>query len=95
MSSPRAFKDSLTAISHSIKDNDFVSMHDNSKKKDKDDTPTSGSWGMVQICVGIASKDGVVAVRNTNDPDKTTTLFTKEEWRVFVDGVKSGHFDNI
>lgn len=89
-SSPRRFKDSLLAASSGIADSDFRSMHDHGMATANN---SSGRWGDVVICVGVAQKDGVVAVRNTNDPDKTTALFTNEEWKVFVDGVKAGKFD--
>lgn len=91
-SSPRNFKRSLEKRAAEIKDTDFVSMHDMSPQGG-DGIPPSGKWGGVVICVGVAQKNGVVAVRNTNDPEKTTALFSRREWEVFIDGVKAGKFD--
>ena len=44
-------------------------------------------------CVQVAARDGVVGVRDSKDPEKTTLKFTAEEWKAFVEGVKSGEFD--
>jgi hypothetical protein len=44
-------------------------------------------------CVAVAIRRDIVAVRNSNDPEKKTALFTPEEWDVFIDAVKNGEFD--
>lgn len=44
-------------------------------------------------CVVVAHKDGVIAVRDTKDANKTTLQFNKDEWQAFIAGVKSGEFD--
>ena len=44
-------------------------------------------------CVSVAIKKDVVGVRDTKDPTKTTLLFTHDEWKSFVAGVKKGDFD--
>lgn len=44
-------------------------------------------------CVEVAIKDDVV-VRNNKNPQITLT-FTREEWQVFIAGVKNGEFDFI
>jgi hypothetical protein len=44
-------------------------------------------------CVAIAHKDDIIAVRDTKDTTKHTLQFTKEEWQVFIAGVKRGEFD--
>lgn len=44
-------------------------------------------------CVAVAQKDGMVAVRDTKDANKTTLLFTRDEWEAFVAGVKNNEFD--
>jgi len=37
---------------------------------------------------------GSVAVRDAKDPERAMTLvFTSEEWRAFVAGVRNGEFD--
>jgi hypothetical protein len=76
-SSPESFMNSLKLKAQAIEDQDFMSVH--GKKKGGGD-PWSGNWGGVVWCVGVARKDGIVAVRNTNDPEKATTLFSNEEW---------------
>lgn len=45
------------------------------------------------FCVGVAIKNGAVAVRNTKDATKTTLRFTASEWHEFVKAVKIGEFD--
>ncbi len=93
-SSPRAFKNCLKKKFKAIEDADFISMHDlpAGTLDSADPDPKSGNWGQVKICVGVARKNGIVAVRNTNDPDKETVLFSAEEWETFVSGVKAGVF---
>lgn len=44
-------------------------------------------------CVEVAMREGVVAVRSTTDPSKTTVLYTNDEWSAFIGGVKKGEFD--
>lgn len=46
-------------------------------------------------CVGVAREEGIVYIRNTNDPDGPMSRFTVEEWRQFLAGAKLGHFDEI
>lgn len=36
---------------------------------------------------------GVVAVRDSKDPDGPKLLFTRDEWKAFVGGVRAGEFD--
>lgn len=47
------------------------------------------------FCVAVGqAQDGSVAVRHSQDSDPVKTLiFTKEEWRAFVKGVKANEFD--
>lgn len=46
-------------------------------------------------CVEVAANlPGVVAVRDSKDPEGTKLLFTPVEWGAFVGGVKSGEFDH-
>jgi hypothetical protein len=45
-------------------------------------------------CVEVALlSDGRVAVRDSKDGAKPAHIFTVEEWRAFVSGVKGGEFD--
>jgi hypothetical protein len=44
-------------------------------------------------CVEVAFAGDTVAVRDTKDRAAATLLFTGEEWKAFIDGVKSGEFD--
>ncbi len=46
-------------------------------------------------CVEVGQlPDGSVAVRDTKDPKRATSLtFTHDEWDAFVRGVKAGEFD--
>ncbi|WP_245647176.1 DUF397 domain-containing protein [Microtetraspora niveoalba] len=52
----------------------------------------SGSSG--GNCVEVASNlPGVIAVRDSKNPDGPKLLFTPAEWRAFIGGVKDGEFD--
>ncbi|GGL31100.1 DUF397 domain-containing protein [Planomonospora parontospora] len=47
-------------------------------------------------CVEVADNlPGVVAVRDSKDPDGPKLLFTPAQWRAFVGGIKSGEFDSV
>ncbi|MEV6859970.1 DUF397 domain-containing protein [Streptosporangium subroseum] len=47
-------------------------------------------------CVEVAANlMGVVAVRDSKDPDGPKLLFTPAGWRFFVGGVKAGDFDGL
>ena len=45
-------------------------------------------------CVEVAAgPNGIIHVRNSNDPDGPTLRFTPEEWVAFLGGVRDGDFD--
>jgi hypothetical protein len=45
-------------------------------------------------CVEVAGNlPGIVALRDTKDPDGAVLIFTNEEWGAFLDGVRAGEFD--
>ncbi len=44
-------------------------------------------------CVEVARKPGVIAVRDSKDPDGPKLAFTPAEWAAFTAGVKAGEFD--
>jgi Domain of unknown function (DUF397) len=45
-------------------------------------------------CVEVARNfPGLVAVRDSKDPDGAALIFTPGEWQTFTADVKSGHFD--
>ena len=44
-------------------------------------------------CVEVARNlPGVVAVRDSKDPDGPALVFTADEWRAFVSGARAGEF---
>ncbi len=46
-------------------------------------------------CVEVAfNLPGIVAVRDSKDPDGTVLSFTEAEWIVFTTGVRCGHYDS-
>lgn len=57
-------------------------------------TPAMCSWdnGSGLDCVAVAINRNGVAVRSTHDSKKTTTVFTRVEWRNFITAVKQGSF---
>lgn len=46
-------------------------------------------------CVGVARQGEQVLVRNTNVPEAPVARFTKQEWKAFIAGVKTGEFDDF
>jgi hypothetical protein len=45
-------------------------------------------------CVEVATNlPGVVAIRDSKDPNGPKLIFTLAEWRAFMDGVQVGKFD--
>ncbi|MEV5408180.1 DUF397 domain-containing protein [Thermopolyspora sp. NPDC052614] len=54
---------------------------------------SSGNGGM---CVEVAANlPGVVALRDSKNPDGPKLLITLGEWRAFVSGLKAGCFDSL
>ncbi|SFK23098.1 protein of unknown function [Streptosporangium canum] len=52
---------------------------------------SSGNGGQ---CVEVAANlPGVIAVRDSKNPDGPKLFFTPAEWGAFVSGVKTGEFD--
>ncbi|GAA4511338.1 DUF397 domain-containing protein [Nonomuraea ferruginea] len=47
-------------------------------------------------CVEVASNlPGVVAVRDSKNPDGPKLTFTPAEWKAFLSGVRAGEFDSL
>jgi predicted secreted Zn-dependent protease len=45
-------------------------------------------------CVEVATNlPGIVAVRDSKDPDGPALAFTDDEWSAFIAGVRAGEFD--
>ncbi|HEX6074574.1 MAG TPA: DUF397 domain-containing protein [Micromonosporaceae bacterium] len=45
-------------------------------------------------CVEIASNiSGIVAVRDSKDPDGPALVSTRDRWQTFLSGVKTGEFN--
>jgi hypothetical protein len=45
-------------------------------------------------CVEVASNlPGVVAVRDSKDPDGPQLMFSPDEWRAFAAGIRGGEFE--
>ncbi|BCY13558.1 DUF397 domain-containing protein [Actinoplanes sp. L3-i22] len=45
-------------------------------------------------CVEVAGNlPGIVALRDTKDPDGATLVFSRGEWNAFLEGVRAGEFD--
>jgi hypothetical protein len=54
-------------------------------------TRSGGNGGdCVEVAVNLP---GLVAVRDSKDPDGGTLVFTPSEWAAFLDGVREGEFD--
>jgi hypothetical protein len=52
----------------------------------------SSSWGQ---CVELAVATGGVAMRDSKDPDGPILLYTRAEFRAFLDGARNGDFSGI
>jgi hypothetical protein len=46
-------------------------------------------------CVEIAAASGMVAIRDSKDPDGPILVYTSGEFRAFLDGARNGEFDNL
>jgi hypothetical protein len=44
-------------------------------------------------CVEVAFLGGEVAVRDSKDKDGPVLLFSRPEWKAFLDGAHEGRFD--
>jgi hypothetical protein len=52
---------------------------------------SNGSGG---DCVEVARNlPGIVAVRDSKDPDGPKLIFSPDEWRAFAAGIRGGEFD--
>lgn len=45
------------------------------------------------LCVEVARKNGIVAVRDNKNTSTKPLIFSNDEWSAFVAGVKNGEFD--
>ncbi|MEU7861976.1 DUF397 domain-containing protein [Nonomuraea sp. NPDC049141] len=55
---------------------------------------SSKSNGQGGACVEVASNlPGIVAVRDSKNPDAPALVFTHVEWEAFLDGVSKKEFD--
>jgi uncharacterized protein DUF397 len=50
----------------------------------------SGSGNCVEVAQNLP---GIVAVRDSKDPDGAVLVFSPAEWTAFIDGVQAGDFD--
>jgi predicted secreted Zn-dependent protease len=51
---------------------------------------SSGNGG---ACVEVARNlPNIVAVRDSKNPEETALVFTQQEWRAFLDGVRADEF---
>jgi Domain of unknown function (DUF397) len=46
-------------------------------------------------CVEVANAGGMLAMRDSKDPDGPVLVYTRSEWRAFLDGAKKGEFDDL
>lgn len=51
------------------------------------------TWCAAANCVEVSNADGAVAVRDSKRTDGAVLVYTSDEWRAFVQGVKAGEFD--
>jgi predicted secreted Zn-dependent protease len=66
------------------------------------DPPVSGklTWQKSRTCesgacVIVARQGESVLIGNSADPEGQVSVFTREEWRNFIAGIKLGDFDEI
>jgi Domain of unknown function (DUF397) len=46
-------------------------------------------------CVEVASIDGMVAIRDSKNPDGAVLFYTPVEFHAFLDGARKGEFDDL
>lgn len=46
--------------------------------------------GLVEVAVNLP---GIVAVRDSKDPDGPPLIFAEAEWVIFATAVRAGHYD--
>jgi uncharacterized protein DUF397 len=46
-------------------------------------------------CVELAPAAGMIAVRDSKDPEGPVLMYTKAELAAFLDGAKKGEFDDL
>lgn len=46
-------------------------------------------------CMEVGASDGMIAVRDSKDTAGPVFFYTPTEWAAFVEGVKSGDFDDL
>jgi len=51
---------------------------------------TTNGGGCVEVATSLP---GIIAVRDSKDPDGPALIFTPAEWRAFTAGVRDGEFD--
>jgi hypothetical protein len=45
-------------------------------------------------CVEVAANlPGIVAIRDSKDPEGSTLVFATQDWHAFISGAKAGQFD--
>ncbi|TYB69689.1 DUF397 domain-containing protein [Nonomuraea sp. PA05] len=44
-------------------------------------------------CVEVAEVEGLVALRDSKEPDGPVLLYSRLEWEAFLAGVRAGEFD--
>lgn len=45
------------------------------------------------LCIEVAYKDGIIAVRDSKNKKQAPLYFDQNEWNAFIGGVKKGEFD--
>jgi hypothetical protein len=53
------------------------------------------SFSGVGECVEVASGSHQIAIRNSNDPEAGTLLFSGAEMAAWIAGIKAGEFDDL
>jgi uncharacterized protein DUF397 len=46
-------------------------------------------------CVEVAPFEGMVAMRDSKDPEGPVLIYTPDEWHAFLHGAKAGEFDDL
>ncbi len=62
--------------------------------------PENITWRKARACEGgacvmVARQGESVLIRSNADPGSPISVFTREEWSAFIDGIKLGDFDDI
>lgn len=58
------------------------------------------SWQVARLChsgncIRVAADDNAILIGDSKDPEGPVLRYSREEWSVFVEGIRQGDFDHL